>query len=177
MPIKRLFANEKKGSVCKRSIRRAEPCKFHHQVGPQAKPRARLPSYTQSVPRTAILAFKALEGKETYLTQPNSIELSIRNIPSAITNIPTLNRHSVPLGPGVVRLAAPVHTVWIRIAGFHILLLGEVGVSGLAHVLHEHLGTGVAVRAVGWLADVEGGVAGRGIGRRLDVIVGWRYGG
>lgn len=107
------------------------------------------------------------------LSQPNSIELAIRSIPSAITDITTLNRHAVSLGPSGVRLAAPIHPIRIRIAGFHLLLLREVGVNSLAHVLHEHLGTCVAVGAVAWLADAEGGVAGGSVGLSLDVVVRW----
>jgi hypothetical protein len=85
--------------------------------------------------------------------QSNSIELSIHRIPSAVTNIATINCQAVSLGPSAIMLSNPIHAVWIIISGLHLLLLVDVGSLGVCHLLCEDFGAGLAERAEVGLHD------------------------
>jgi hypothetical protein len=76
--------------------------------------------------------------------QSNSIELSIHRIPSAVTNIATINCQAVSLGPSAIILSNPIHAVWIIISGLHLLLLVDVGSLGVCHLLCEDFGASLA---------------------------------
>lgn len=87
--------------------------------------------------------------------QPNSIKSPILRIPPNIPNIPTINRHPIPLRPSIIQLSHPIKAMLIIVCWLHFLRFVHFeAVCGL-QLLGEDFGAREADCIEGWLLDVR----------------------
>ncbi|KAF4628968.1 hypothetical protein G7Y89_g9182 [Cudoniella acicularis] len=84
------------------------------------------------------------------------------SIPSAITDITTINRNPISLRPAIVQLANPVEAIRIIVSGLHVLFLVHLETLSRGQLLLEDFSASEAESTVGWLLDAEGGETANG---------------